>query len=378
MSLYNIVIEYHDKKYHDKKHYDKNWCYSSNDMETKKIIENGEDRVILIKNTKDFFLKQIYDLIKNIKLMWDSIDDHIVVCEDYSFGNKKQFISLLNGDNTNIIENNLLILTVATKEVSDKKISQWKYTVNNFGYKYLILGRSDKWQGFKTKISLYMKELKNIKEKYVCAVDCTDLFFCAYWWETIIKIKNINSCVVGGEKFMMYNKGKYPYRRVHDTISKKHNLYPNSGYIIGKTTDLLDLFTFGKNYNDDQALCYDIIVENKKIHMVVDDLNSFVANIPDYGLTENLNIYNTLSYDPSCCRYKNLSTKNYPVALHYPNKNWLYMDIMYKSLFLTELSEMPTRNTYDDTWVIPAVIVLFLFFFILFYYYVSHIPKLNI
>lgn len=361
MNSYNVVIQTQHNKY-----YDKNWNYTSKTADSIKILENGASRSIFIKNLNNI---DVHCLIKNIELVWDLLGDRIVVCDDYCFGKREEVVSWLNGNKANIIENNLMVLTVATKEVSIDKISQWIYTVNKFGYKYNILGRDQTWNGFSTKITLYLDELKKIADKYVCVVDCTDLFFCGYWWETLIKISDVNSCIVGGEKFMMYNKGKYPPQQIEKFISNKYKLYPNSGYILGKTDHIIDVFDYGKYYSDDQALCYDIILDKKSI--IIDDSNTFVSNIPDYGLIENLNIYKVFTYDPSYNRYKNSLTNKYPIALHYPNKNWIHMDSMFKSIFVTET---PIRNTSDDSWRIPATIVLFLFFFLLFYYMLKLVP----
>lgn len=260
------------------------------------------------------------------------------------------------------INNNIKVLTVATKEISSSIYQRWETTAKHFGYNYEILGTKQSWKGFGTKIELFYERLQSITEPYTLLVDCTDVFFCGSANELLDKfINNKKKIIVGGELEIYYPKGKHHAHVIKAFFqSRQESLqcFPNSGFIFGETHLVKKLMELHLGYSDDQAACFDTIFENK-MDLSIDYNTDFIGNIPNYKERNNVGIdYFEFKHG----RYTNKVSGSNPIALHFPGKNWHTMHTFYSKCNIMSIADPKTSNF---VWIIFAIIVLVLIVFLL-------------
>lgn len=250
------------------------------------------------------------------------------------------------------------LLTVATKEIFDSSFQRWETTAKYYGYDYKILGRDKPWSGFGSKIGIYCEGLKDVTAPYVILTDCLDLFITGSSDELYEKfIRENKDIIVGGEMMMWYPKGKNDPSKIKEyfeSIKESPQAYPNSGFIMGRTPDILKLMTLHLSHDDDQAACFDTIYENK-LPVAIDYKTALVGNIPDYhGKMDAALDY--FEYDIVTGRYKNTLHGTTPVFLHFPGKNMPY----FQEFYVNTHYELMTQETtiYNVGWIILAVIIM--------------------
>lgn len=229
------------------------------------------------------------------------------------------------------------VLTVATENFDEKKYRHWLSSVIYYGYKYTILGRNTKWKGFITKIELYLEALANVEEEFVLLTDCSDLFFVLPSYQAYERCASMKQTpVVGAEHRMYYNKG-----RSHTKIVRKHlrSIAPetqcahgqrysvNSGLIMGRPSELIELHKHHVGARDDQAACIDTICENR-YPLAMDYDCDLVGNIPNYpiGPYEENSYY----YDHRRKEHINKVTGKSPIMFHFPGHYWIQMHRFYR------------------------------------------------
>lgn len=250
-------------------------------------------------------------------------------------------------------EPRLKAITTATTNIKEEKLALYRKTAEHFGYNYAIVGRDKPWKGFKTKVSCLNEELQNTTEPYVVLTDSTDVFFTGSALELLEKfIKMDKGLVVGGERKIYYKKGRYSdeeIKKYFASIATGTHMFPNTGFIMGKTDEMKKLLAYSENCADDQAAVMDTIF-SKKMKVEVDCTGNIIGNV----------VYNQGSefyYNPETNRYQNESGA--PPVLHFPGQNLQVM----KDYFFTLNPDYFVPAPSSAVWtlvIIFAILILFI------------------
>lgn len=266
--------------------------------------------------------------------------------------------------------NNVKVITVATKNITKSAYQRWENTAIHYGYNYEIVGRNTEWKGFNTKIRLYYEKLLQITEPYAVLADCTDVFFCAPADELYEKISKIQTdIVVGGELELYYPEkkgGKYSREQLTTAFTQRalsHFIYPNSGFLIGKTEALRKLLSYHLDYHDDQVACIDSMYQ-ELVPMTLDYDTNIIGNVPNY---QDRPAVKCFEYDKTVGRYRNRETGEYPIAFHFPGKNWNTMQEFYNisqtdaftTALVTDGSSISTGYIFIGIVIVLLIILLF-------------------
>lgn len=269
------------------------------------------------------------------------------------------------------INPNIKVLTIATREIVESSYERWETTARHYGYNYEILGRKEKWTGFGTKIRIFHEAVKSVTEPYVLLTDCTDLFFCGSSDELYHKfitnyISQNKDTVVGGEINLYYPGGKHDpsvIQTYFQNIKESPQALPNSGFIIGKTEQVLRLLTLHIDYKDDQVACIDTIYEGK-FPLFIDYKTELVGNVPNYKANNSKSV-GYFEYDSTLNRYKNKLHGTLPVVLHFPGKNWQVMQEFYTT---TQSELVPKSSTTNAGWVLLGILILLIIIVVVAYF----------
>jgi hypothetical protein len=262
------------------------------------------------------------------------------------------------------INSKIKLLTIATKELDPISYQRWELTAKYYGYNYEILGRDEPWKGFNTKIRLFHERLSTINESYAILSDCTDLFFCGSSDEAYDKFLSFKQDIVIGGELEIYCPGsQYSWEVLIKCFSSLNKdspyLYPNSGFIMGKTSKLLELMDLHMDCSDDQTACFRTIME-KQLPITIDYYTKLIGNIPNYGV-KTVDAVEMFTYDPKISRYVNKTIINpdsifdtAPIALHFPGKNIHNMERFYN--ISQSNATIPESTT--DGWGFILIIVI--------------------
>lgn len=260
----------------------------------------------------------------------------------------------------------LKVLTLATMEVPESRITRWLKTADYFGYNYEVLCRGDKWGGWNKKIRHCYEAMKKVDTPYTLICDCTDVFFAGSSHEMVQNFAaSGHNIMVGGEMYVHYQKGHNDRDEVADYldgIKQSPQRYPNGGFIMGKTSELLKLFEMNIDYHDDQAGYFDAMYEHK-IPMTIDYRTILVGNVPNYRgkMEESVGYY---EYDPVRRRYRSKIHGTYPCAFHFPGGNWNPMHQFYITGVPAAASANSITATSTSTdgatvgWVVAVVLLI--------------------
>lgn len=226
------------------------------------------------------------------------------------------------------LEERLLLLTVASREVHPSLLDQWEKSAKFYGYNYEILGRDKKWGGWIFRTKEYLKRIKEETTSEVVIIsDGTDLFFNGPAKEAYTKFINSGkNVIIGVEQLIAYNKGRNDIYEVEDFFNKKSDTvlkYPNGGFVIGKREAMIELLTINQTNPDDQAGYMDTMFEGI-YNFDLDTRGQFVANFPNLSKYTN-HFCSIWKYDEDKNRYYNSVTKEYPIAMHFPGSNTEFM-----------------------------------------------------
>lgn len=239
------------------------------------------------------------------------------------------------------INKNIKMYGIATIELSANTFVYWEKTCKYYGYDYELLGRDKHWTGYGCKVKIFYDALLQTKSKYVVLMDTTDAFLCGSSDELYEKLSKQNSIIISGEMWPYYPSGKHDINKLKEhfeKIKESPQCYPNSGFIAGKTKEVLQLIKLHLGYHDDQVACFDTIYENK-IPIKIDYFTEFMGNVPNYFTNRHIS-QEYFIYDTELQRYKSKLHNTCPIALHFPGKNRFTMhDFFYIShRFLAEPS----------------------------------------
>jgi len=283
---------------------------------------------------------------------------------------------------TKIYENyakntNLKLLTVATREIKDDHFIKWKKSAEHYGYDYEILSRTEKWNGFGTKIISYHNALTKLTTPYVVMTDCVDLFFTGSSYELLDKFLALNvDLIVGAEMQIAYPNGRHDsnlIQKFFEQIAEGPQMFPNSGFLMGKTSEMLKLMELNLGQIDDQAACFDAIYEGK-MPLHIDYKTELIGNVPNYHRDNHLAI-DYYQFDPKLQRYKSKLHNTYPPVFHFPGGNWEPMEKFYLDIN-PELSDINTVNNGPTVFIFVIIIILIIFLLLMFHYHNISILKL--
>lgn len=238
------------------------------------------------------------------------------------------------------------LITVATSEISDFVIERWLTSAKHFGYNPIILGRNERWNGFKTKPILFSKQLELMKDEDLCILtDSTDLFAVQSAEETRLKYKS-HVPIVGCEIYF------YAPGLENPEFSKKYFSpnYPNSGLIIGRAKQLRELMQINKQFEDDQTAVYKILIHDPS-KMKIDIDHDFVVNVGNQKLEST----NQFKWNGKFF----ITNKNRPTSfLHFPGKNWKGMKECWSLIFPQHLELNNEPFPTWSTWLVVGLLAL--------------------
>lgn len=281
-------------------------------------------------------------------------------------------------------QHDLIVLSVATSEISDNSIEKFVNSMNFHNYNFKILGRHLKWSGFQSKTKICIDEIENIKNlyKYTVICDCTDVFVTAPP-QTLIDILNFDPKIyIGAEHIPYYNKGKNTYQKIISFLQSinsntSFSPYPNGGFLCGPTLDLLKIIEKNLEYIDDQAGYMDAIFNGTNI--CIDYNNIIVSNIPNYNYfpysLNNLTrtIINQYKHDKILNRFYNTTTLQYPIFLHFPGKNFSVMNNFYNVITHQEPCidydiKTDNKSIFISVFIVISIFILLYITYISYYY----------
>lgn len=256
----------------------------------------------------------------------------------------------------------LKVLGVATQEINEKSFALWKESLEKYGYNYSILGRNKPWQGWTFRTKLYLEELKKLEANVTILADTIDLFFTAPAWEAYNKfIEQDCDIMIGVESIIAYGYEKYPISRIEKFFLDKCEsrfCFPNGGFLIGRTRNLINLLKTNLENQDDQAGYMDLLYEGK-VNYSLDYDTVLIGNVPNNHRVYYENIF--WHWDSAKKRYYNPHTGEYPVAFHFPGSNFKTMMYMYYG----EGKEYSTSTEDNNSFVFIILILFFLFVFLI-------------
>lgn len=133
------------------------------------------------------------------------------------------------------------VVTCATQ--NNTGLVNFKNSFSSFsGWNVQVIGLGKKWNGYKTRINLYIDYLKtqNNPDQITILIDCYDVLCVSDSHEFKKKFESYgSSLIVGSEKVCSMNcRPPLKFNKFHQ---QKKN-YPNGGFIVGKVKDLLFLW----------------------------------------------------------------------------------------------------------------------------------------
>lgn len=264
------------------------------------------------------------------------------------------------------INPNIKLLTIASQEITNNLYYRWESTAKYYGYDYTVLGREQRWVGFNTKIKLYYDALKHLHTPYVVMTDCIDGFFTGSSYELNDKFLLLNTdLIIGAEMKMYYPGGKNNHQSVKEyfeSIKQSPQIFPNSGFLMGRTSEMLKLMELHLSYKDDQVACFDTIYENK-LPISLDYKTDLIGNVPRYlggGGTEAIDYF---EYDPDINRYRNKLHNTLPLFFHFPGKNMYVMQQFYS----TTHPNLVVKDTsaHNSGWIFLIILIVFIIFLVI-------------
>ena len=264
---------------------------------------------------------------------------------------------------------NIKLLTVATREIPENCYQLWESTAKYYGYDYSILGREERWSGFGTKIRVFYNALKTVGTPYVVMTDCVDAFFMGSSDELYDRFLAMDKDLIVGAEMQIYypggNKDINLVKEYFDKINPDNypQVYPNSGFLMGRTAAMLKLMELHLPYKDDQVACFDTIYDNK-MNLAIDYKAELVGNIPKYRIGA-LEAQEYFQYDSTLGRYKSVLHGSMPLLLHFPGKN---LDIMRKFYAISHPELVIVESRGNLGWILLAVVFVLALLLILAYY----------
>lgn len=265
------------------------------------------------------------------------------------------------------IEPRVKLLSIATKEIHSAVYEPWETTARHYGYDYEILGRKSSWTNFGTKTKACYEKLLTVTHPYTAITDCTDLFFCGSATELCDKFIEFDVDVVVGAEMDVHYLGDNNKDLLRDFFNERREsaqVFPNGGFLMGKTESMRKLLEFHLEYADDQAALFDTIYEDK-FPITLDYHTALVGNIPKYKINPERAI-KYFEFDEDRRRYRNVHSHEYPVVLHFPGKHWDAMRQFYYNTRINTIEPLISDPYTNGLWIfiiIVALVAILIFFF---------------
>lgn len=248
----------------------------------------------------------------------------------------------------------LKVLTVVTREISDKTIDKWRNSASYYGYDWEIVGRNKRWEGWSGRTKMYLGACESLQSPVIMTTDGTDVIFTGSAWEAYEKYQSMaQPTIVGGEYIIAYS-GKRDHYKVEDFFVKRAKsrfAYPNAGMIIGGKKEITNLFRLNQDSPDDQAGIMDIMMDG--IHPVEIDYDTAifgnVPNLSDYSKWE-IGFWDHKDQREGKSRPSNTVTGNRPCVMHFPGNHHLPQTEFYHKYLPPRMIDinMEQPNLYRD------------------------------
>lgn len=265
------------------------------------------------------------------------------------------------------------VIAVASREISDAALYPSQTSTRYFGYNHVIVGREDKWQGWKYRTMKYLQEARKSTEEVIILADSTDLIFSGPSWEAYNKFKSCRKdVIIGVETYIAYHdkKGQHNSYEIEEFFIKQCTsrfCFPNGGFVIGKKDAVIKLLEANQEAADDQAGYMDLAFMGK-LKYDLDQDNTFIANLPNYRHFTSREV-EFWKWDDEKCRYYNPISHQYPIAIHFAGQNISTQNEMFRRI-IPGISLGYGRENFSSLWIGMAFLAfLFLVIVILGLYY---------
>ena len=245
----------------------------------------------------------------------------------------------------------LLVIGVCTNPSDQMK--NWEHSLTINGYDYEIIGLGEKWGGWPWRTEQYIRKLKTLDPDIIVILsDVTDVLFIQRKDVFLSKFlsHDRNKVVIGAEPACC--TGEFSKNREYANTEAKRKTshryrFPNGGVLFGRSSVLLNFLESNKSEEDDQAGYLKKWI-NGDNSFLLDTNQKFIANIPlmnkwvrvsDDSDMDEMNYWeikdNTLM---------NNHSKETPVIVHFPGKNWKDYNIVGKK-YLSEFRNIISDNS---------------------------------
>jgi len=266
-----------------------------------------------------------------------------------------------------------LVLGYANYDCKDR--DNYEMSLEHFGYKYKVVGQGEKWHNFiDNKIKKPLEYLKTVKQKYkiIIFTDVFDVMACQGPETLIEKFKETGKRICIGMENVCFSVCCIPL--TVDSLKNQTMKYVNSGFYIGYTQDIIDMWQSILEYGDkdDQRCIAKYINQHpEKFHF---DCNSdFVGNIHIFSSKY-------FKWQNGIVRSDFANDAGRPCFLHFPGSNNLgwYVDHYGPKLFgdkyllRTSADKLKAWNkflTKFEIWTILGAVVLIVLIIIMIYCY---------
>jgi hypothetical protein len=253
----------------------------------------------------------------------------------------------------------------------------FEHTLKQFGYEYYILGRGDKFKGWRWRTAMYMQKIRETmrsKDDLYFCVDSNDVLVAGPPEEAAQKFRSLGSrAVIGGEPACCTGSYDDP-----DDVSKRRNvgrrlraimpdsrwIVPNGGSVSGYADTLLEVLEMNKDNVDDQEGYLNTLLAGQN-KFTVDHTQTVFACIPrlhgdwrmegDKPMHQNKEI--TAYWKIQNKRLVNRTYGTSPIFLHFSGRFWYAYTEVVKKLFPTEPDQPVPRIVADSVATAKALSV---------------------
>jgi len=211
----------------------------------------------------------------------------------------------------NLWDENIPLVISYENNLLESQSKNFMRTLERNGWEYIFVGEGEVWINFSNRINMYHDVLHDLpSNKIIILSDGRDVFCCRSpksYMSKISEIMSLNKIIISAELFLL-TKNNWTEENVENIKSKNHDYfwqgiplfnywkfynlsenvprrkYVNAGLISGKSSNVLELFSWIKmhNYSDDQlgASTYTNNYPNK-VHL---DTNAEILHTSTHGV----------------------------------------------------------------------------------------------
>lgn len=269
----------------------------------------------------------------------------------------------------------LVILTVSTDDNS--LVRNFESTCKRHGYEYHLVGRGQKWGGWKWRTAKYIEAFDEHKigtEDIVVICDSNDVIMLKGpddLRERFLNMTRYTGCkvIVSAESicvngiYLDSDKRKAMNDRMKslmglEKFNKTRYKFPNGGFIVGYSRELLSLLDANKDAEDDQNGLLEIWLNDPR-RFAMDEEAMLCGNVsfqlPFILRTEDDKkpwMIEQEMWDLKGGEITNKHTGKSPCAIHLPGKNWPMYNKIGNHLQLPAFEAVENPNT---TWLADSL-----------------------